>query len=445
MIVTGKSLDRRTLLRGLGTAIALPLLDAMSPALRAAPKPPVRLMFGMVPNGVTMKEWTPSAVGKSFEFTRVLKPLEALRQQTLVITGLAHKTGASKEAGDHARAGGTFLTGVHPKRTTNAAQIEVGISADQVAAQIVGKQTRLASLELACEATRMVGSCDAGYSCAYQAALSWRSASMPMPPEVNPRQVFERLFGSLDASLDPAPRNAMAADRASVLDFVNKRTHRLTATLGPADRRKIDEYLTSIREIEKRIQRSESDQKQVNPTIEKPDGIPTNFVEHVSLMHDLLAVALQADMTRVSTMMYAREGSNRSYPELGFSDAHHPITHHRYIPDLVEKVTRINLHHMEQFAAFAAKLAAIPEGDGSLLDNCMLCYGSSISDGNAHSHVNLPVVVVGRGGGAIQTGQHLKLSQTPMTNLFLTLLDRMGVPTEKLGDSDGQLHQIVGV
>lgn len=445
MIVTGKSLSRRTVLRGMGTAIALPMLDAMTPAFAQTPKAPLRMMFGYVPNGVTMKEWTPAATGRDFEFTRILKPLEPLREKTLVLSGLAHRTGASKEAGDHARAGGSYLTGVCPKRTTNAALIEVGTSVDQLAAQVVGSKTRFASLELGCEATRMVGSCDAGYSCAYQASLSWRSASTPMPPETNPRQVFERLYGSLDTGLDPARRAELTEDRRSVLDFVNERTNRLMGKLGSSDRRKMDEYLTAIREIEKRIQKSEKDSRQLEPSMEKPDGVPTDFVEHVTLMHDLLAVALQADLTRVSTIMYAREGSTRSYSELGFTDSHHPITHHRYIPDLVEKVTRINCHHMEQFASFAARLDAIKEGDGTLLDNCMLVYGSSISDGNAHSHVNLPVVVVGRGGGSLKTGQHLKYPETPMTNLYLTLLDRMGAQTEKMGDSNGRLQHLADV
>lgn len=445
MINTGKSLPRRTFLRGIGTAIALPMLDAMTPAFASpvtAAKAPKRLMFGYVPNGITMQEWTPAATGKAFEFTRILKPLEPFREKTLVLSGLAHRTGASREAGDHARAGGNYLTGVCPKRTTNAAQIEVGTSVDQVAAHALSKNTRFASLELGCEATRMVGSCDAGYSCAYQASMSWRSASTPMPPEVNPRQVFERLYGSLDLDVDPQRRAELEQDRKSVLDFVSDRTRKLIGSVGPSDRRKLDEYFTAIRDIEKRIERAEGQNAQLNPSIEKPDGIPTDFVEHVRLMHDMLVVALQADLTRVATLMYAREGSTRSYPELGFTDSHHPITHHRYIPDLVEKVTRINRHHMEQFAYFVQKLASIQEGDGTLLDNCMLVYGSSLSDGNTHKHIDLPVIVVGSGGGSIKTGQHIKYPETPMTNLYLSLLDRMGVQAQKLGDSTGALDQL---
>ncbi len=442
MIITKKQLSRRTLLKGLGVTVALPLLDAMTPALATAAekvKAPTRMFFGAVPNGIEMKAWKPTGVGKHFEFTRILKPLEAYREDLLILTGLAHRTGASKEAGDHARAGGNYLTGVHPKRTTGA-DIEVGISVDQLAAQALGNKTRLASLELGCEATRMVGSCDAGYSCAYQNSLAWRTPSTPMPPEINPRLVFERLYGSLESSLDPKTQAALNEDRKSVLDYVNERTKKLVSTLGPTDKRKIDEYLTAIREIEKRIARVENDNRQLTPEIAKPNGIPANFADHVRLMHDLLIVAFQSDITRISTMLYSREGSNRAYPELGFTDGHHPITHHRYIPELVEKVTKINTYHLEQFAYFIGKLKSIQEGDGTLLDHCMIVYGSSHSDGNRHSHVDLPTIVVGRGNGALKTGRHIVYPETPMTNLFLTLLDKMGVPTDKLGDSTGKLQ-----
>ena len=442
MIVTRKRLPRRTFLKGVGVTVALPMLDAMTPAFaRAADriKPPTRLMFGYVPNGIEMKAWTPRGVGKDFEFTRVLKPLEPFREDMLVLTGLAHRTGASKEAGDHARAGGTYLTGVHPKRTTGS-DIAVGISVDQVAAQVLGAKTRLSSLELGCEATRMVGSCDAGYSCAYQNSLAWRTPSTPMPPEINPRLVFERLYGSLETSLDPKSRAELDEDRKSVLDYVSGRTRELIGTLGPSDRRKIDEYLTAIREIERRINRVETDSRQSTPEVAKPTGIPTDFGDHVRLMHDLLVVAFQADITRIATLLYSREGSNRAYPVLGFTDGHHPITHHRYIPELVEKVTRINCYHVEQFAYFIGKLKAIKEGDGTLLDHCMIVYGSSISDGNVHSHVNLPVILLGRGDGSIQPGRHIVYPETPMANLFLTLLDRMGVPAERLGDSTGRVE-----
>ncbi len=442
MIIMKKHLSRRTLLKGMGVTLGLPLLDAMTPGLATAAqktKAPTRLFFGAVPNGIEMKAWKPQGVGKDFEFTRILKPLEPFREDLLILTGLAHRTGVSKEAGDHARAGGNYLTGVHPKRTAGA-DIEVGISVDQIAAQALGNKTRLSSLELGCEATRMVGSCDAGYSCAYQNSLAWRTPNTPMPPEINPRSVFERLYGSLESSLDPRTQAALNEDRKSVLDYVNERTKKLVSTLGTADRRKIDEYLTAIREIEKRIARVENDNRQLTPEIAKPNGIPANFADHVRLMHDLLIVAFQSDITRISTMLYSREGSNRAYPELGFTDGHHPITHHRYIPELVEKVTKINAYHLEQFAYFIGKLKSIQEGDGTLLDHCMIVYGSSHSDGNRHSHVDLPTIVVGRGNGALKPGRHIMYPETPMTNLFLALLDKMGVPTEKLGDSTGKLQ-----
>jgi hypothetical protein len=445
MIVTKKHLPRRTFLKGMGVVVGLPMLEAMTPAFANAAesaKAPMRMVFGYVPNGIEMKSWTPSGVGKNFELPRILKPLEPFREDLLVLSGLAHRTGASKEAGDHARAGGTYLTGVHPKRTTGA-DIEVGISVDQIAAQALGAKTRLPSLELGCEATRMVGSCDAGYSCAYQNSLAWRTPSTPMPPEINPRLVFERLYGSLESSLDAKARTALNEDRKSVLDYVNERTRRLVGTLGHNDRRKLDEYLTAIREIEKRIRHVEDENRRLTPEMDKPTGIPNDFAEHVRLMHDLLAVALQSDITRFSTLLYSREGSNRAYPSLGFTDGHHPITHHRYIPDLVEKVTRINCYHLEHFAYLVGKLKSIQEADGTLLDHCMIVYGSSLSDGNRHSHEDLPVIILGRGNGKLNSGRHLVYDdKPPMTNLFLTLLHKLGVPTEKLGDSTGKLAHL---
>jgi hypothetical protein len=445
MIVTKKHLPRRTFLKGAGVALALPMLDAMTPAFASvaeSSKAPMRLVFGYVPNGIEMKAWTPQGVGRNFELTRILKPLEPFREDLLVLSGLAHRTGASKEAGDHARAGGTYLTGVHPKRTTGA-DIEVGISVDQVAAQMLGAKTRLPSLELGCEATRMVGSCDAGYSCAYQNSLAWRTPSTPMPPEINPRSVFERLYGSLESSLDGKAQAALNDDRKSVLDYVNERSRKLVNTLGRSDRRKMDEYLTAIREIEKRIQHVEDENRQLTPEMDKPTGIPNDFTDHVRIMHDLLVVALQSDITRISTLLYSREGSNRAYPSLGFTDGHHPITHHRYIPDLVEKVTKINCYHLEQFAYLIKKLKSIQEGDGTLLDHCMIVYGSSLSDGNRHNHEDLPVIILGRGNGKLKPARHIVYDDNPpMTNLFLTLLDKMGVATEKLGDSTGKLAHL---
>lgn len=445
MIVTRKHLARRTFLRGLGTAIALPWLDAMRPAFAgpAAAKAPVRLAFVYVPNGIIMRDWTPSDSGRDFALTRILKPLEPFREDLLVLTGLAQRTG-NGGAGDHARASATYLTGVAPKKTTGA-DLQLGISVDQVAAQALGSQTKLASLELGCEASRSVGSCDSGYSCAYVNSMSWRSPTTPMPPEINPRLVFERLYGSLDSTLDPKLKAHLDKDRKSVLDSVTERTRQLIGTLGPSDRRKVDEYFTAIRDIEKRIARAENENRQFTPEIEKPDGVPINFVDHATVMSDLLISAFQADITRVATLIYSKEGSNRSYPELGFSDPHHPLTHHRNKGEMIEKVTKINCHHMEQFAGFIRKMKSIQEGDGTLLDHSMVVYGSSISDANVHLHENLPVVLLGRGDGSLKSGRHIVYPETPMTNLFLTLLDRAGVTAERLGDSTGKADGLTGV
>jgi Protein of unknown function (DUF1552) len=445
MILTRKYLPRRTFLRSVSAAIALPMLDAMTPAFAGptAAKAPVRLAFLYVPNGIIMRDWTPKGIGKDFEFTRILKPLEPYREDLLVLTGLAQRNGDGA-AGDHARASATYLTGVAPKRTTGA-DIQLGISVDQVAAQAIGSRTRLPSLELGCEATRSVGSCDAGYSCAYVNSMSWRSATTPMPPEINPRLVFERLYGSLDTTLDPKVQARLTEDRRSILDSVTERTQQLVSTLGPPDRRKVDEYLTAIRDIEKRIARTENENRQLSPEMEKPAGVPGGFVDHANLMNDLLVAAFQADITRVATLIYSKEGSNRSYPELGFSDPHHPLTHHRKKEELMEKVTQINCHHLEQFASFIGKMKSTQDGDGTLLDHSMVVYGSSISDANVHIHEDLPVVLLGRGDGSIKAGRHIVYPETPMTNLYLTLLDRMGVQAEKLGDSTGKADHLTEV
>jgi hypothetical protein len=447
MIVTRKHLPRRTFLRGLGTVVALPWLDAMVPAF-AAPsdrKAPVRLIFGYVPNGMIMKDWTPTGVGKDFEFTRILKPLEPFRDDMLILTGLHHRNGEGS-GGDHARASATYLTGVAPKRVSDLAAIELGISVDQLAAQAIGSQTRLPSLELGCEATRAVGACDGGFSCAYMNNMSFRNAATPVPPETNPRSVFERLYGTLDTDPDPRVRERLKQNRKSMLDFINEDTHQLISALGAADRRKIDEYLTSLREIEKRIARVENE-NQLTPETDKPTGVPTSFVEHARLNNDLLAVALQADVTRVASLLYAKEASTRSYPELGFADAHHPLTHHRGRTELIEKATKIECHHMEQFAYLVQKLKSIQEGDGTLLDHSMVVYGSSMSDPNQHLHYNVPCLLLGRGDGSIKPGRHVVYpnNETPQTNLWLTLLDRMGVQAEKLGDSTGKVEHLTGI
>ena len=445
--LTRNSLSRRTFLHGVGAAIALPMLDAMTPALAAAgraSKAPVRLVFAYVPNGIIMKDWTPAKVGADYEMTRILTPLKAFRDDFTVISGLADHNGneLGDGPGDHARAGASFLTGVHCKKT-GGSDIHNGISADQIAAQALGSRTRFASLELGCEDSRTVGDCDSGYSCAYTNSISWRSPTTPAPPEVNPRLVFERLFGAEDFRLDPATRARRANYRKSILDMVREDTQKLNGTLGQADRRKMDEYLTSVREIEVRIQRAEQDSQPIKPDIEKPTGVPVLFSDYVSLMFDLQIAAFRADLTRVSTMMIGREGSMRTYPEINVADSHHPLTHHRNNPDFIEKVTQINTLHTTLFARYLEKLKAAQDGDGSLLDNSLIVYGSGLGDGNRHTHENLPILLAGRGGGSVKPGRHLAYSaETPITNLYMTLLDRAGVHPGSIGDSAGNLVQL---
>jgi hypothetical protein len=448
MIVTGKHLPRRTFLKGLGAAVALPMLDAMTPAF-AAPalkQAPTRLAFTYIPNGVTLEAWTPAAEGRDFAFTRILKPLEGLREHTLVITGLAQQNAnaLADGAGDHARAAACYLTGVHPRKTAGA-DIQAGVSVDQIAASAIGGDTRYPSIELGCDESRTVGNCDSGYSCAYTNSLSWRSPTSPMPPETNPRLAFERLFGGIDAGLDPATRAIRRRERRSILDIVAERTNALVGSLGPSDRRKMDEYLTSVREIERRIEIAERDTREVTPDFEMPSGVPVLFADYASLMFDMQAIAFQADLTRVSTLMLGREGSLRTYPEIGVPDPHHPLTHHRDNPEWIEKVTKVNVLHMELFAKFIAKLAATPDGDGTLLDHSIVVYGSGIADGNKHTHEDLPVVVAGHGGGLLG-GRHLMYpTNTPMTNFYLTMLDRIGVREETIGDSTGRVEHLSDV
>ncbi len=444
MIITRKHLSRRTVLKGIGATIALPMLDAMTPALAAVSKAPVRLSFVYVPNGIVMENWTPKGTGRDFEFTRILKPLEPFREDLFVLSGLDDHNGNAlgDGPGDHARAGASFLTGVHCRKTAGA-DIRNGISADQVAAQAIGSATRLPSLELGCEDSRTVGNCDSGYSCAYTNSISWRSETTPMPPEVNPRMAFERLFGTADLSLSPEVRARRAEYRKSILDLVREDTQKLAGTLGKSDRRKIDEYLSAVREIEQRIGKAEKESNEVTPNIEKPAGIPISFLDYAKLMFDLQVVAFQADLTRVSTLMLGREGSMRVYPEIGIPDPHHPLTHHRNNPDWIEKVARINSLHTEQFAYFLKRLKSTPDGDGALLDHSMVVYGSGLCDGNRHSHENLPVLLAGRGDGSLKPGRHIVYKRgTPMTNLYLALLDRMGVQPEKIGDSTGKVEHL---
>lgn len=434
------ALSRRRLLRGIGTVIGLPVLDAMAPSASASVPTPVRLMIVYAPSGKIMPYWTPSETGTGFELPRTLQPLAAHRKHLLLLSGLAANNGNAlgDGPGDHARAASTYLTGVHPKKTEGA-DIRCGRSMDQIAAAHLAGQTRLNSLELTCEDSRQMGSCDS-YSCVYQ-SIAWKSETQPLPPEMNPRKAFERLFG--DASLTSAQRAA----RRSVLDYTLDETARLARDLGPADRRKLDEYLTSIREVEARIERAgrPGDRGGAPHGVEAPAGIPTSYREHARLLFDLSALAFAADTTRVITFMLAREGGLRTYPEAGVPEAHHSCTHHRGNAELIEKVARINEFHVQQFAYFVDKLRAIADGDGSLLDHTLSLYGAGIGDPNVHDHNNLPALLVS-GTGTVRTGRHVRYPKdTPVANLHLSLLDMVGVPVDKLGDSTGRLNLLTGL
>jgi hypothetical protein len=442
MFIERKHLQRRTFLRGIGASIALPVLDAMTPALQAAPKPsPNRLIFTYIPCGAMMNEWNPIGEGKDYKVGRILKPLETYREHFSVLSGLDHKQAEAlgDGPGDHARAGAAYLTGVHCKKT-GGTDIRAGVSVDQIAAKHLASQTRFASIELGCDDTRTVGACDSGYSCAYQNTLSWRSPTSPLPPETNPRVVFERLFGTDDRNLTPEERAARMAERKSILDLVRDDAQGLMRDLGRADRRKVDEYLFAVRELERNIESAEREHKEVAGLIEKPAGVPVKFADYTKLMFDLQILALQSDLTRVVTFMYGREASQRTYGEIGIADPHHPLTHHLGNKEWIEKVTQINVYHAKLFTYFLDRLKAAQDGDGTLLDHSMLVYGSGLSDPNAHSKIGLPVLLAGRASGKLSPGKHIAFPKgTPMANLFLTLLDHMSVPAESIGDSTGRL------
>lgn len=446
-----KRLPRRTLLKGFGTTIALPLLDAMIPAIArtATTKPvsPCRMAFVYVPNGIIMDGWTPRTEGDiaalPSQLPRITQALAPWREHVSILAGLTQNAGRAlgDGPGDHGRAGASYLTAAHPKKTYGK-DIQAGVSVDQIAARKLEGKTRFASLELGCEEGVQGGNCDNGYSCAYSNSISWRTPSSPMPPEIRPRAVFERLFGDGDIEQDPARRARQQRYRKSILDAVLQDAHRLDNTLGGADRRKIDEYLFAIRDIEKRIERAEPGNARVAmPAISAlPSSVPVDLGEHARLMFDMLALAFQTDMTRVITVLMGVEQSPRSYSEIGIPEAHHGLTHHQGDKEKIEKVTRINCFHIQQFAYLLEKLNSIRDGDGTLLDHSMVMYGSGLSDGNRHEHHNLPTVLAGRGCGTLRPGRHVRYKEeTPMSNLFVAMLDRMGVPVESLGDSTGEL------
>lgn len=443
--LTKKALTRRTVLRGIGAAVGLPLLDSMVPALKSAPAPVSRAAFLYTANGIIMKDWTPSADGAGFEFTPTLKPLEPFRDRVLVLSGLEHHNGESlgDGAGDHARAGATWLSGVHPKKTEGA-DIHNAITVDQILAKEIGKQTTLPSLELGLEDVRMVGGCDSGYSCAYSNTISWNSPTTPIPYETNPRSVFERLFGDGETT-DPALLKVQSRQNRSILDFVLADARRISTNLDAADRGKMSDYLDSVREIERRIQQAEAKNASAAslPALDRPDGIPPTFEEHIQLMFDLMTVAFQADLTRVVTFMYSREGGNRTYRSIGVPDAHHGLSHHQNDPAKMARLQLIDHHHVEMLGYFLSKLQAAKDGDGTLLDHSMLVYGSSLSDSNRHLHDNLPVLLMGGANGRFRGNRHIHYAKgTPMTNLYLTMLDGVGVHPETIGDSTGKLEHL---
>jgi hypothetical protein len=442
MTITKKALNRRTFLRGAGAALGLPLLDAMTPAMAATKTAPLRTAWFYVPNGIDMRHWVIDDPGPLGVLPPILKPLEGLKNEFLVLSNLTANWGRPLlvGAGDHGRALSAYMTGsfVHHSVTN----FRLGISADQVIANVVGKQTTLPSLEIGLEETRQAGNCDNGYACAYAYNIAWKTPTQPLPPVSDPRGLFERLFGA-DVFSSPEERARRLAMRRSILDSVLDSSKAVQRGLGPVDRRKLDEYLTSVRQVEQQVERAEKNGMTIDPGMEKPFGVPADFGDYFRLMTDMLFIAFQADLTRVATVMIGREGSNRPYPEIGIPDSHHPITHHQKNPVLLDKISAINTYHVKLFAGFLEKMRAHKEGDSSLLDNSMICYGSGLSDGDSHLHDELPTILAGRGGKFFTPGRHIIYQrETPVTNLFSTMAQRMGVRADHIGDSTGQLAEL---
>ena len=439
MMVFKKAIPRRTFLRGVGVALALPLLDSMASAFAAQAKPALRLGLVYCPNGMIVDQWWPVAEGRGYELTTILKPLAAFREEFLVLRGLhqriAYPLPGEGDSAPHERACAAFLTGMHPMRNG-----QLGVSFDQIAAKELGKETQLASIELALHDTDLIGQCEKGWNCAYMRTLSWRGPSTPLPNENNPRAVFERLFGDSD-SIDATERLSRIEKDRSLLDSVTQATARLLNNLGPSDRAKLSEYLDSIRDIERRIQKAEAQSGEGLPAMERPGGIPERFDEYAKLMFDLEVLAFQTDLTRVITLMMGREQSDRSFREIGISEGHHVLSHHSNNPVKVGKVLQIDVFHAQLFAHFLDRLRSTPDGDGSLLDHSMIVYGSGMSRGNGHSYEDLPILLAGGKAAQISGGRHVRYPRdTPITNLWVTLLDKLGVAGENVGDSNGRLE-----
>jgi Protein of unknown function (DUF1552) len=443
MFVTKKHLPRRTFLRGMGVTMALPLLDAMIPArtllAQTAAQPKTRLGFVYVPHGAIMDKWMPATEGAGFEFTPILKPLEPFRDYVNVVSGLGHR--AADTTAVHSLSPTTWLSGVRPK-ATQGVDAYAGITADQIAAQAIGQDTALPSMEIATEDhSGLIGSCDRDYGCIYMNTLSWRTPTTPLPMEINPRKVFERMFGQGGSATQ---RLARIQEDRSILDAITREASNLQLQLGIADRQTMTQYLENVREIERRIQRAEQsqgDQELELPS--RPAGVPFDFEEHVKLMYELMALSYQADITRVITFMVSREVSNRTYTQIGVTDGHHAISHHQNRAEKMEKNVRIQTFNVNQFKGFIEKMKQTPDGDGSLLDHAVILYGSNMSNSNAHDHFPLPNLVVGGANGRMKGGRHLRYADhTPMTNLLMTMLDKVGVKQESLGDSTGTLANL---
>jgi hypothetical protein len=455
MSASHHTLARRTFLRGLGATMALPLLDSMVPRLSAAVapgKPPMRLGYVYTPNGIIGASdksprpfmWTPKSAGANVEFSPTMKALEPYREHLNVFSGLAQVNGRAlgDGPGDHARATATFLTGVHPRKT-GGADFHLGISADQIAAKELGKYTQLASLELGLEPQPLAGNCDSGYTCAYM-SMSWRGPTSPLPAEINPRMVFERLFGDGD-STDAAARMARLESQKSVLDYVSSSLSRLRMGLGAGDKRKLEEYLESVRDIERRIQLAEHQSATLQVSyIDRPSAVPDDYLQYTKLMIDMQVVAWQTDMTRVASLMLGRDGSNRAYREIGISDGHHSISHHQGDTERIDKLIKIDELHVSLFAYLLEKLQQTPDGDGTLLDHSLVLFGSSLSESNIHTHDELPIVLAGRANGALKGNRHLVYpKETPLNNLFLNMFDLAGVSgVDGFGDSTGRLADL---
>jgi len=436
--------DRRTVLKGFGATLALPFLESMMPSgvfAASVPKIPIRTAFIFVPNGVNMEHWVPTGA----EYPSALKPLESLKNYINVMSGLTQKNAFAlgDGAGDHARSASAWLTGCHPRKTSGA-NIKVGVSIDQILAKEFGDKTRFGSLELGCERGGLAGDCDSGYSCAYSNSVSWRTESTPVAKEVNPRLVFERLFQSEDINETSQSRAERLAENKSILDFVLEDAKLLNKKLGTTDRMKLDEYMTGIREIERRISFVENQSKSNNIQQFSNIDIPSDYGDHIRLMGDLMVLAFQTDTTRISTFMFANEGSNRSYKSIGVSDGHHEMSHHQRNPEKLEALRKINTFHTTQLAYILNKMHSVKEGDKTLLENSMVLYGAGICDGDRHNHDDLPLLLAGKAGGKISSGKHLKFTNgTPMSNLFLSMADKLGVPQENIGDSTGKLDQLI--